>query len=122
MITSQIIKSCLEELREITKTQFCVQDLKGNVIAATAQAEVPEAAIVSAFAGMPVDSQIIGMSYLLKVLDDGEPVYILTATGSGDNTLMVARIAVSQLQSLIVAYKERLDRGNFFQNLLQCLL
>ena len=118
MITSRIIKSCLEELREITKTQFCVQDLKGNVIAATAQAEVPEAAIVSAFAGMPVDSQIIGMSYLLKVLDDGEPVYILTATGSGDNTLMVARIAVSQLQSLIVAYKERLDRGNFFQNLL----
>jgi carbohydrate diacid regulator len=118
MITSQIIKSCLEELREITKTQFCVQDLKGNVIAATAQAEVPEAAIVSGFAGMPVDSQIIGMSYLLKVLDDEEPVYILTATGSGDYTLMVARMAVSQLQSLIIAYKERLDRGNFFQNLL----
>ena len=30
MITSQIIKSCLEELREITKTQFCVQDLKSE--------------------------------------------------------------------------------------------
>jgi carbohydrate diacid regulator len=31
---------------------------------------------------------------------------------------MVAKMAVSQLQNLIIAYKERLDRGNFFQNLL----
>ncbi len=31
---------------------------------------------------------------------------------------MIGRIAVSQLQHLIVAYKERYDRNNFFQNLL----
>lgn len=31
---------------------------------------------------------------------------------------MLGRIAVSQLQHLIIAYKERYDRNNFFQNLL----
>jgi carbohydrate diacid regulator len=31
---------------------------------------------------------------------------------------MVARIAVSELENLIVAYKEKFDRNNFFQNLL----
>ena len=67
---------------------------------------------------MAVDSQMIGNSFLLKVLDDAEPLYILTATGTGDYTFMVAKMAVSQLQNLIIAYKERLDRGNFFQNLL----
>ena len=118
MITSQIIKNCIEELCGITHTQFCVQDLNGNVIASTQEAEVPDEAIVSGFAHLPVDSQIIGTSFLLKVLDDEEPLYILTATGTGENTLMVARMAVSQLQSLVVAYKERLDRGGFFQNLL----
>ena len=30
MITSQIIKNCLEDLCAITHTQFCVQDLNGN--------------------------------------------------------------------------------------------
>lgn len=118
MITSQIIKNCLEELCRITHTQFCVQDLNGNVIAMTSDAEVPDASIVSGFAHLPVDSQIIGTSFLLKVLDDGEPIYILTATGTSENTLMFARIAVAQLQSLVAAYKEKLDRGGFFQNLL----
>lgn len=31
---------------------------------------------------------------------------------------MLGRVAVSQIQNLIVAYKERFDRNNFFQNLL----
>lgn len=31
---------------------------------------------------------------------------------------MIGRIAVSQMQGLIIAYKERFDRNNFFQNLL----
>ena len=31
---------------------------------------------------------------------------------------MVAKIAVSQIQNLIIAYKERFDRNNFFQNLI----
>lgn len=118
MLTSQIIKNCLEEMSAITRTQFSVQDLNGNVIAATAQMAAPEAAMVSGFAHSAVDSQIIGTSYLLKVLDEGEPFYILTATGSSDYTFMVAKMVAGQLQSLITAYKERLDRGNFFQNLL----
>ena len=88
----------------ITRTQFCVQDLNGNVIAATAQMAPPEAAMVSGFAHSAVDSQIIGTSYLLKVLDDGDPFYILTATGSSDYTYMVAKMVGGQLQSRITAY------------------
>ena len=118
MLTSQIIKACLEEMSGITRTQFSVQDLNGNLIAATAEMKPPEASIVSGFAHSAVDSQIIGISYLLKVLDDGDPFYVLTATGSSDYTFMVAKMVAGQLQSLITAYKERLDRGNFFQNLL----
>ena len=31
---------------------------------------------------------------------------------------MIGKVAVSELQNLIVAYKERFDRNNFVQNLL----
>ncbi|MDO5133212.1 MAG: helix-turn-helix domain-containing protein [Eubacteriales bacterium] len=118
MTTTQIINSCLEEMCAISRTQFCVQDLNGNIVAATAEMAPVDAAMVSAFAHSAVDSQIIGTSYLLKVLDEGEPLYVLTATGSSDYTYMVGRMVAGQLRSLLAANKERLDRGSFFQNLL----
>lgn len=118
MLTAQIIKNCLEEMCAISRTQFCVQDLNGKVIAMTSKMVPVEAAMVSAFAHSPVDSQIIGTCYLLKVLDDDELFYILTGSGESDYTFMVAKMVAGQLRKLIAAYKERLDRGSFFQNLL----
>ena len=61
---------------------------------------------------------MIGKDHLLKIVDEGELVYILAARGNNDETYLVGKIAVSQIQQLIVAYKERFDRNNFFQNLL----
>ncbi len=118
MISSQIIKNCLEELRVISRTEFCVQDSAGNVIAATENMIIPEREIVSDLASSAVDSQIIGDSYLLKVMEEDELLFILTAHGTGDHTFMIAKVAVSELRNLSIAYKEKFDRNNFFQNLL----
>lgn len=54
----------------------------------------------------------------MKVSEEGELLYALVARGSGDESYMVGKIAVSQLLQLQSAYKERFDRNNFFQNLL----
>ena len=35
-----------------------------------------------------------------------------------DGPYLIGRVAVSQIQNLIIAYKERLDKNNFIQNLL----
>lgn len=43
---------------------------------------------------------------------------MLVARGMTDDVYMVGKIAVSQIQNLVIAYKERFDRNNFFQNLL----
>lgn len=118
MLSSQIVKSCLEELTSISKVEFCVQDVNGGLFAMTQGAEIPAADIVSGFAKSSVDSQIVGNHYLLKIRDEEDTAYILTAIGDGDHTLMIARIAVSEIQNLMVAYREKYDRNNFFQNLL----
>ena len=118
MVSSQVIRGCLEQLRTITKIEFCVQDTVGNVIAQTEGADAPDEKMTAGFAQSAADSQIVGTSYFLKVMDDDDLQFILTAQGSSEYTYMVARIAVSELQNLIVAYKEKLDRNNFFQNLL----
>lgn len=118
MVSSQIIRGCLDQLRTITRTEFCIQDLSGGVVALTEGAVVPDRDMAAAFAKSAVDSQIIGNSYYLKVMDDEELQFVLTAQGSAEYTFMVAKIAVSEIENLIIAYKEKFDRSNFFQNLL----
>ncbi len=118
MISSQVLKTCLTELRDISKVEFCLQDTAGKVIVNTGSAQVQDGSIISFFASSPVDSQIIGNNFLLKVKDEEDVSFVLTATGESDNAFMLARIAVSELQNLVTAYKERYDRHNFFQDLL----
>jgi len=118
MISSQIIQNSLDELKAITKVDLYVYDLAGSIIAATAIMEDISGYLVSSFAESPADSQVIGGYHLLKVYDDGELLYILIAKGPKDDTYMVGRVAVCQIENLAIAYKERIDRNTFFQNLL----
>lgn len=118
MISSQVIRSSIEELKAISKVDLSVWDLEGKVVAATFESEEITPALITGFADSPADSQVIGAHHLMKVLDEDEVLYILDAKGRSEDTYMLGRIAASQLQHLIVAYKERYDRNNFFQNLL----
>lgn len=118
MILSQVLKGCLEELGSITKVSFYITDMNGTPVAQTEGAVEPDTALITGFASSQVDSQIIGNCYLMKVLEDGEPSYVLAATGDSEYTLMVTKIAVSEVQNLLVAYKEKYDRNNFLQQLL----
>lgn len=118
MISSQIIQTSIDELKAITKVDLGVYDLMGMTIAATMEHSDISLDLIRGFAQSPADSQVIGQHHLLKILDEGELLYVLVARGMSDDTYMVAKIAVSQLQNLVIAYKERFDRNNFFQNLL----
>lgn len=118
MISSQIIKNSIEELGAISKIDLAVWDSEGKEIAATFETGDISPTLISGFVESPADSQVIGQHHLLKVLDEEAVLFILDAKGSSEDTYMIGRIAVSQLQHLIIAYKERYDRNNFFQNLL----
>ena len=118
MISSQVIKTSIDELHGITKVDLCIFDLDGMAVASTFDAKSVPSGIITDFASSPADSQVIGADHLLKIRDEGELVYILIARGGSDEAYMIGKIAVSQIQNLIIAYKERFDRNNFFQNLL----
>lgn len=118
MISSQTIQTSIDELKAITKVDLSVFDLTGVLVASTTdQLEIP-VELINGFVVSPADSQVIGVHHLLKILDEGELMYVLVARGNGEDAYMVAKIAVCQLQNLAIAYKERFDRNNFFQNLL----
>ncbi len=118
MISNQVIQNSIDELRVITKVDLSVYDVDGMKVASTSEDISLARDIIENFASSPADSQVVAGRHLLKILDDGEPAYILVAQGPSDDVYMVGKIAVSSIQNLIVAYKERFDRNSFFQNLI----
>lgn len=118
MISSQIMQTSIDELKAITKVDLSVYEAGGMVLATTMVQADMSPALISNFAHSPADSQVIGANHLLKIMDEGELLYILVATGTTEEVYMVGKIAVCQIHNLAIAYKERFDRNNFFQNLL----
>lgn len=118
MLSNQVIQTSIDELKAITKVDLCVYDPAGAVLAATTDMADISSSLVSSFASSPADSQVIGSHHLLKIWNDGDLLYVIVAKGNSDEVYMIGRIAVSQIQNLAIAYRERFDRNNFFQNLL----
>ncbi|MBQ2099844.1 MAG: helix-turn-helix domain-containing protein [Lachnospiraceae bacterium] len=118
MISNQIIQTSIDELKAITKVDLCVYDLNGKWQAGSTDTFDLKQSLVRDFAGSPADSQVIGTHHLLKIYDEGDLLYVLVAKGFSDDVYMVAKLAVCQLQNLVIAYKERIDRNGFFQNLI----
>lgn len=118
MISNQIIQTNIEELKSITKIDFAVFDLNGICAASTFETSEEEKELAISFAASPADSQVVGSHHLLKVMHEDEVNYVLDAKSLNDDAYMMGRVAVCQLQNLMIAYKERFDRNNFFQNLI----
>ena len=118
MISNQILQSTIDGLKMISRIDFAVIDLEGNVLASTnAEAEEFRSAVVS-FVDSPADSQVVQGHQFFKIFDENQLEYILIANGSSDDVNMVGKMTVFQIQNLLVAYKERFDKDNFIKNLL----
>lgn len=118
MITRQVIQTCIDEMKELTKVDFCVIDIQGFLMASTFGKNTPDISMMKSFFESPADSQIIGGNYLFKVKEDDEAVFVLVSHGSQTDGYTMGKIAVNQLVHLLVAYKEQYDHTNFIQNLL----
>ena len=118
MISSQVLQTAMDELRAITRIDLCVMDLEGKMIAATFSDMDIQEDTVRNFADSMADSQVIQGYHFFKVFDDRTMEYILIARGSSEDVYMIGKVAVSEIQNLIIAYKERFDKNNFIQNLL----
>ena len=118
MISNQVLQNTLEGLKEISRTEFCVLDTEGKVLASTFADFSIATQDVQAFVESQADSQLVKGFQYFKVCDDYQLEYILVAHGDDEDTYMVGKLAAFQIQNLIVAYKERFDKNNFIQNLL----
>ncbi len=118
MISNQVLQNTLEGIKEISRTDFCVIDTDGKVLASTFSDFSIQTTDVQAFVESQAESQLVKGYQYFKVTDDHQLEYILVAHGESEGTYMVGKLAAFQLQNLIVAYKERFDKDSFIKNLL----
>ena len=118
MISNQILQNTIEGLKGISRIDFCVMDTDGKSLASTFSEQNSYEEEIISFVNSPADSQVVQGYQFFKIFDEHQLEYILMANGGGDDVYMVGKIAVFQIQSLLVAYKERFDKDNFIKNLL----
>ena len=118
MISSQVLQNAIDELRAITRIDLCIMDLEGRLVVTTFADNDIAGDTVQLFADSAADSQVIQGYHFFKIFDERTVEYVLIAKGSSEDAYMIGKVAVCEIQNLIVAYKERFDKNNFIQNLL----
>ena len=118
MISNQILQNTNEGLKGISRIDFCVLDTEGKALATTFEDTWNYESAVLSFVESPADSQVIQGCQFFKIFDEQQLEYVLLAGGESEDVYMLGKIAAFQVQSLLVAYKERFDKDNFIKNLL----
>lgn len=119
MISNQILQNTIDGLKAIAKREITIMDAEGSILATTEEsvsdnitAEVPD--LISSKAE---SMQILGYQFF-KVFDDNSVEYVVSVRGEDEEVYKIGKIAAFQIQSLLVAYKERFDKDNYIKNLL----
>ncbi len=117
MISNQIIQNCIDDVHNISKLDFLVTDSLGNVIAQTDVNDSIEKGTLLSFMQSAAEVQEMKGQLLFKINDERQVSHILKVSGEGE-AFLVGKLTVNQIEALIVAYKDRIDKNSFYQNLL----
>ena len=116
MISNQILQSTIDGLKNITRKDLSVVEKEGKVIATTEENMIGrQIDAIENFVGSQADSQLILGYQYFKVYDNGIPEYVIQVKGEDEDGYRIGKIAAFQIQSLLVAYKERYDKDNFIK-------
>lgn len=118
MISNQILQSTLDGLKSIARIEFALYDNEGKMLVSTSMEIDAGREDILNFVQSQADAQTIGAIQFFKVYADHRLEYVLLTKGTEEESLLVGKLAVFQLQGLLTAYKERFDKDNFIKNLL----
>ncbi len=118
MISNQILQNTIDGLKNIARADLGIYDTEGMIIAATFEETSAYKDEVVAFADSAAENQEMNGCQFFRVSDESRVEYILIVKGSGNDIYIIGKMAAFQIQSLLVAYKERFDKENFIKNLL----
>lgn len=118
MAYNQMLQSTIEGVKNIARTDLCLMDTDGNVIAATNNEAQQYRDSVLAFVNSPAEIQVVQGYQYFKIMDAGALEYIMLIRGDSDDIYTIGKLVAFQIQNLLSAYKEKYDKENFIKNIL----
>lgn len=120
MLSNQILHKAVQDMKRITGFDCGVWDMQGICQVMTNEKVLALDKKVADFiisAEKEPKKLETNAAYFL-VCDDDEPIYVLVICGNCPAIEVYGEMGVSQLSNLLFAYKEKMDRNRFIQNLL----
>lgn len=117
MISNQILQSTIDGTKDITGKDYAVLDTDGIVLATTTNNADSYVKATIEFAESDMEAEYNGPCNMYKVYDNGQNEFVLLAFEEGQDTT-ISKMLKLQIESLLVAYKERFDKDNFIKNLI----
>ncbi|MGN0204492.1 MAG: PucR family transcriptional regulator [Coprococcus sp.] len=118
MAYNQMLQSTIEGVKAITRTDLCLLDTEGNVIAATNSDAQQYRESVLTFVSSPAEIQVVQGYQYFKIMDAGSLEYVMLIRGDSDDIYTIGKLVAFQIQNLLSAYKEKYDKENFIKNVL----
>lgn len=122
MLSNQVIHKIIQDIKRISGLEASVWNAKGECLVTTSPITKALGEKVNAFLRECEEQEMtnelkkdIG---LFLVYEDNEPGYVLAVQGKGADISLVGQLGVSQMTNLIRAYRERMDKNRFMQNLI----
>lgn len=118
MAYNQMLQSTIEGVKSIARTDLCLMDTEGNVIAATNEDAQQYKESVLAFVDSPAEIQVVQGYQYFKIMDGTSVEYAMLIHGDGDDIYTIGKLVAFQIQNLLSAYREKYDKENFIKNVL----
>ncbi len=121
MLSNQKLQTALTEIREVSRIDFLLYDVKGKLTAYTGELPEDEEALagsVNVFAASMAEIQMQNGYHFFKVMVEEEPEYILLVPSIQEESYMVGRLALLQIRRIVESYRDQFDRNSFMQNIL----
>ena len=120
MLSNQILHKTAQDIREITGFDCAIWDMQGLCLVRTNENLTEYELQIQDFRDdeEEPDEMILDEMGMFRIYEDSDPTYILMLKGNADGMELAGRMGASQLRNLLYAYKERMDKNRFIQNLL----
>jgi len=118
LLSNQVLNKIITDIYRIIGVDCSVWGMEGKNLASTCKIDNKIEEKIFMFLREEADEKIAKKGAFFLIRDDEQPTYVLAIHDMIENVDIVGRLCVSQFEHLILAYKARVDRNRFFQNLI----
>lgn len=121
MLSNQVLQKVVMDMKGITQAKVSVWSVEGECLISTDEVTL-EKEIIENYIYMGVGESTVEkkLNYSIHVvLEDMEPCYYLMLQGVLGDQDIIGELCVSQLENLLSAYKEKVDKNLFVQRLIK---